>query len=308
MAFKPVILSGALVGRVVEGLLAAALVFLAQPADAQMLERLHVREFTLSSDLKNPRVGDTFKLIITIKVAEQLAEINNLTLPDLSGFDAVGDERRCTATPAGSECTETVLLTPATPGDRTIGSATLDARDANAKDRPSRFATNTLLLHVEPAPAPPAFNGFPATITGLLWSTLRSFLILVALAAGLWFLLWRLTRPRKPKPARAPVPLVDPIPPNARPQPFDFDTEFAALVESLRKEPTRTRAFAVRDALRWWLGAREDETTGDLAARHANDGALPRVDALRAVERAAFCEDPRVEHYVQEALPALATR
>ena len=281
----------------------------AHPVAAQMLEHLHVREFTLSSDLKNPRVGDTFRLTITVKVDEQITEIDNLTLPDLSGFDSVGDERRCTATPKGSECTETLVLSPTIPGDRTIGSATLDARDASAKDRPSRFATNTLQLHVEPAAAPPPMNGIAAALSGLFWSSIRSFLILVAFAAVLWFLLWRLSRPRKKKSRPAPLPLVDPIPPIVRPppspQPFDFETEFAALVESLRKEPTRKRAFAVRDALRWWLGAREDETTADLAARHANDGAGQRVDALRAVERAAFCEDTRVEDEVRTALPSL---
>ncbi len=85
----------------------------------------------------------------------------------------------------------------------------------------------------------------------------------------------------------------------------DFESQFRALVEALRAEPTRPRALAVRHALRFALGAQEKETLADLVRRNAAGDRPQRITALRAIERASFCEDAAVEHNAREALPFL---
>ena len=268
---------------------------------AQALETLHVRSFTMNADTTAPQVGTPFKLTIKIHVDEQITELDNVTLPDLTGFDVQGDERGCTATQRGSDCFENVTLTPNAPGPVTIASTTLDAIDAGDK-KASRFATNSVRLQIA---GPPFRLGVGSGyIADLFWSTVRSFLLLLAAAVAVWFLLRYLARPRPQKPAVVVTPPVVPQP--AAPAPVaDFETQFRGLVDALRREPTRSRALAVRHALRYALGAHEKETLADLVRRNAAGDRPQRIAALRAIERACFCEDANVESNVQEALPFL---
>jgi hypothetical protein len=273
----------------------------AQAVRAQALDSLHVRRFVMSADTLEPHVGQPFRLTISAHVDEQIAELDNVTLPDLSGFQVQGDERGCTATQSGSDCSETVVLTPLAAGTVTIASTTMDAIDASDK-KPSRFATNSLRLQIGNAP----FSlGIANGGADLLWNTLRSFFLLLAAVVGIWFLLRYLARPRPPKPV--PPLAAQPIAaaaPTAVPV-ADFDAHFRQLVEMLRGEPTRPRALAVRHALRYALGAHEKETLADLVRRNAAGDRPQRIAALRAIERACFCEDGFVASNVQEALPLL---
>lgn len=275
---------------------APASVVFADVAFAQELATLHVRDFSLSADRTSVRVGEAFHVTITARLAERMTALDNVTLPNLSGFEEIGDERRCSEEASGSTCVETLTLDATQPGDQTIGAATLSAVDART-GRPSRFLSGTLAMHVAPSGA---FGGdVRDTLYGLAEGVLRFALIallLLVAAAALWWGYRR--RPVRPAALASQPPAVPQVPVAPAPP------AFGSLVEALSREPTRERVFAVRRALRDRANAREDETLADLVRRRAlPDG--PAVVALAAVERASFCEETRLPEAIAEALPYL---
>ena len=78
----------------------------------------------MSVDRATVAIGDQFHLTISAHVDEKIAQLDNLTLPDLAGFDSLGDERRCfAAASGGSDCVETVTLSATIAGPRAIRGA-----------------------------------------------------------------------------------------------------------------------------------------------------------------------------------------
>jgi len=259
---------------------------------AQELSALHVRGFTMSLDRTTIRVGESVHLTIAAQVDEGVLELDNVTLPDLSGFDTLGDERRCSATSHGSNCIEIITLAPTVAGDRTIAATVMDAVDGR-NGKPSRFATNTVALHVLDAP-----SQLPRWIAPLGWSLLLGIMPLVLVAVAAWALIWGFRR-------KVPVPAVPASIPAAPPPVIDPDVRLRARIADLAREPTRAHALAVRSALRERVGARDDETLADIAARANIADRTRLLAALRAIERVAFCEDERIAHATDEALPWL---
>jgi len=262
-------------------------------ASAQTLARLHVRSFVMTAEPKSLHVGDTLRLRIVTHVDENVGQLDNVTLPDLSGFDSLGDERACSSSGHGTECTEILALSPTETGDRTIAPTTLDAIDAR-NGKPSHFATNPVTIHVIGAAPQP--NG---VTRALIDDLLKPIAILILVGAAAYALLWGFGRRPRPKPALprpvpqvvAPPAPVDPLPP---------------LIAALAAERTRPRVLAVRDEIRRRVGAREDETLGDLLRRRAAGDDRALVDVLRAVERASFVDDDRLPGAIDEALAALS--
>jgi hypothetical protein len=269
-------------------LLALAPAWLPAPALGQSLARLHVRNFALATDRTSVREGEPFHLTISAHLDEEVLELDNVTLPDLTGFESDGDERRCSASARGSDCVEILTLDATQAGAHTLGPATLDAIDARS-GRASRFATNSVVVTVEGA----------SGLSGVARSLIAGGLIGIACAA-LW---WGFVRRRKPPAAPPPVAAAPPAPkPVAAPDPA---ARYRELVAALEREPSRARALAVRAELRRDAGARAEETLGDLEARGALRGRPQALSALRAIEHAAFCEDANVERAVREAIPYL---
>jgi hypothetical protein len=267
------------------------------PAFAQELATLHVRDFALGVDRTSVRVGEPFHLTIVARLGEPIAELDNVTLPNLSGFEELGDERRCSATASSTECLETLTLDATQPGEQTIGAATLSAVDART-GRPSRFITGTVTLHVSASDAND--SDVRTTLYRLAANVLRIALILLFLsvaAAALWWGWKRRELRAAAVPALVPEPAREP---EAAPE-----AGYGALVERLAREPTREHVFAVRRELRSRAGAREHETLRDLIARRAFPDDATAL-ALAAVERAAFCREPERAAAVREALPYLA--
>jgi len=266
-------------------------------ADAQTLLFLHVRSFAMSIDKPTVRLGESFHVTVSAHVDEEVSELDNVTLPDLSGFEISGDERRCSSSRRGTDCVEVLTLDAAWAGTHTLGPTTLDAVDAR-DGKPSRFATNSVTIKVLP-PAPAA-DGLPPWLRDeLLAVLLRLALVALALLA-LGTLVWAFTRRRPPAPSE--------LPPRsaANPAPVNGSARWRSLVAALAAEPTRPRVVAVRDVLRQRVGARDEETIADLIARRAaggDDG--PLVGALQAIERATFCEDDRLTAAVHDTLPLL---
>ncbi len=266
-----------------------------RPAAAQSLQTLHVRNFSLAVDRTAVTVGEPFRLTIRADVRETLGRIDDVTLPDLAGFDELGDERNCSTTQNGTACLETLTLVPMTQGNIALGPATLEAIDGRS-GKASRFATNVVAIVVSPG-AMIAGETIRDAIYGAAGFILRIALLLLVLFVVLGFfslaLRRRRRRPAAPVPApAAPVPATVPV------------ASFEALVAALAREPSRPRVVAVRDALRTRFGAGERETLRDLTAR----GAVrePRdAAALAALERAAFCDAAELPRAVEEALPYL---
>ena len=279
----------------------ASVVFSASVADAQTLTRLHVRKFDLSLDQQSVSVGAPFHLILTTHVDEAIGALDNVSLPNLAGLEDLGDERRCARAKNGTDCVETLTLDATVPGDRTIGPATLAVVDAQT-GRPRTFESNLVTIHVTGQAKIANDTEVTSAVTDMLWAAARTAGTFVLVALALWGLLWVAFRR-----SHAPLPL--PVPPTPAPPPPppvpDWERRLRDAVDALVREPTRTNAIAVREALRAHVGAREEETFADLVARNATNGRSETLAALAAVERAAFCEDARVPEAVREALPFL---
>jgi hypothetical protein len=269
-------------------------VFSASSVGAQALMRLHVRSLVLIADPARLKVGDTLRLVMRAHVDERIAHLDNVTLPDLSGFEALGDERRCVPARRGTDCTETIGLSPTVPGTRTIAPVALDAIDART-GRPSRFASNAVTVIVGAgAPAAP-----PSAVRAKLDTVLRVAPIAVLVGLAIAALAWGFARSRKP-PKLEPSPAPDPPPTPARETPL-----LEQLLAALESEPTRVNVLAVRGYLRERVGARENETLVDLIKRDAVRPGDPLSMALPRIERAAFVDDRDVTDAVDDALPAL---
>ncbi len=278
--------------RVASALALAASALLGTPVRAQTLETLHVRSFTMSADPASLQVGETFRLTIAAHVDERILELDNVTLPDLAGLDVLGDERRCSASARGSDCIETLSIAPSSAGQRTIAATIMDAVDGR-NGKPSRFATNTVALHV--AEAPPHL---PSWLGEALWAVVLAALPLVSAAFVLYVLFRNFGR-------RRPVVRPEPVVPAAPVAAVDEGARLRALVAALAADPSRARALAVRAALRDRVGAGSDETFADIAHRYRNGADRRVLAALAAIERASFCEERNVARAIEEALPSL---
>lgn len=268
---------------------------------AQALERLHVRSIVLSVQPARAKVGDTLRFVLRVHLDERVRELDNVTLPDLTGFDVLGDERRCVPARRGTDCTEILSLSPNAPGTTTIGPAVLDAKDA-ATGRPMRYSSNAVRVTIEgSAPSPLAANA-AASSAGEAWNLLLVAIVGFGVALAALILLAWFAR-RKPPAVPAP-PMLRPPPPPLTPV-LAGDARWRLLIQDLRAHPTRDRVLIVREVLRQWVGARAEETLADLDARNAGSNQRTAMDALHSIERAAFIDDERVPAAVSAALPSL---
>ena len=278
-----------------------ALTALYSAARAQMLDRLSVGTFRLTADPTRLHVGETMRLIMRIHVDQRIAELNNVTLPDLSGFDVLGDERTCVAARKGTDCSETITLSPNVAGVRTLAPVTLDAVDVHNR-KASRFATNSVTVTVLPG-APTTAPLVPGAVSSVLSGVLRTLLTLALAVLAILAVVWGFGRARHVRAPAMPVaPLPRPVAPPPSPVP-DRETRLRAAIERLRADPSRAGALEVRTLLRERAGAREEETLEDLAGRGLRDSAL--FEALTGIERASFVEEARVSDAARAALPSL---
>ena len=292
--------------------LAATLAFAAAAStavEAQALERLHVRSIVLSVEPVRAKVGDTLRFVLRVHLDERVRQLDNVTLPDLTGFDVLGDERRCVPARRGTDCSEVLSLSPNEPGTAMIGPVVLDAKDA-VTGKPMRYSSNTVRVTVEGQAPSPLPSSAPVSNAGeaksLLLVAIVGFGIAIsALVALAWFARRKPnTPPAVPRPEPGPA-RVEPPPPPIAPPGADGDARWRALVADLREHPTRDRVLIVREVLRRSVGARAEDTLADLDARNAGSSRRSAMDALRSIERAAFIDDERVPAAVSDALPAL---
>jgi len=274
---------------IVAALFAAVLAPVATPA--QLLQRLHVRSFAISADRSFARVSDTVHVSITLHTDEAIDSCDAVTLPDFFGFEVLGDERVRQSSPRGTDCTERITLQATTPGLHRIGPATLDAIDATT-GRPSRFGTNTIEIRV--GAAVPDYG---------VWirELVISFGSVLALAVALFLLVrYRLSR-------FGAVTRIEPEPELPQPavQPESDASRWRTLIATLAQHPTRGNVIGVRTLLRERIGARDEETFGDLLARGAMREQPDLLDAMRAIERATFIDDSNLTAAVRDSIAPL---
>jgi hypothetical protein len=272
----------------------------AQSATAgDRLPSFHVQAFELAGEPRTVKVGDPVRLTLRIRLEERVQALDRVTLPNLGGFDSYGDERHCVPAGRGSECTELLTVRGTSAGSYTLGPAVFEAVDA-ATGKPSRFESNAVSVTVEPRAV--TYGSHVPFYAALA-------LLAAALAAVLALVVRKGSRPAVGKVTRLEAEIVEEPAPETLPvtnrEPLDDESRWRLIIANLAARPSRARVLIVRSALRERLGAREDETFGDLLARYAATCDAEMLDALRAVERAAFIDDAHLEGAVRDALGPL---
>ncbi len=251
-------------------------------AQAQQLQRLHVRSFTLTSDAGKPELDVPFNVTLTIRVAEDVSRLQNVYLPAFAGPEELGDERQLSHGRRGTVYRETLRLVAHARGPLAIGSAYFDAVDAR-DGKPKRFVSNDLQLFAGASPALDAWR----PLRPIAWALAAMFAAL-ALAAGVLRIIAR--QPARPRPLR-----VEPVVSEPPQQPTSLD----AALEQLRVRRDREAVLRVRSTLWHIAGAKEGQTLGDVLLRpEATDDGLCRL--LIAVERAAFIEERRMNEAIDD--------
>jgi hypothetical protein len=188
------------------GCVVLLVVLSAGSAGAQALQRLAVRDFNLSADAARLQVGGTLRLTMRVHVDQPVDQLDNVTLPNVSGFDILGDERQCATAGRGTDCSETLQMSPNAAGTYTIGPVTLDSIDPRT-NRPTHFATNVVTVTVTPA----AGGAGPIEVPSLLYDVMRQILILAIAAIIVLVLIWGLGLSRRRGPAPAYLPEAPPV-------------------------------------------------------------------------------------------------
>ena len=265
---------------------AVALAFASLANVPPLLQQLHVKSFTLTSDTAHPKLNEPFSVTVTINVAENVATLENVYLPTFIGPEELGDERQYAHGPSGTIYRETMTLEAHAAGPLEITSAYLDAVDAR-DGKPKRFISNSLHLRV---------GGAPLDLLAPVRALLKFVLELVLLAAAV-FVLFSVFRRRG---------MAAPVQPVAHPQPAPAPIvspgmRLDAALKDLERLRTRSALLRVRDALWQLAGAGTGETLNDVLVRpQAKDPALQRMLVL--VERAAFVEDAQFDGAVADVL------
>lgn len=283
--------------RFVMGAVAAALAALLSCSlcSAQNLQRLSVESFVLTADTARPKVDAPFHLVVSLRVRERVAEINNIELPLLAQLELLGDERQVTSDSHGSQYREVITVVAHDAGTLAIAPATLQAIDAR-DNRPKQWYTNDLRLVAGQSPERIA-STVRSAFLGIVW-ILVPVLALVALGVIVFFAV----RAAAARP-RAVVPIV--VQPVAPPVP---ERTLAQYIEDalvvLRAERTRAAAVRVRTAVWRTIGASEGETLADVLRRPGTSD-VPLRDVLIALERSAFTYDADLQPAIEDACGAL---
>jgi hypothetical protein len=270
----------------------------AERGSTQLLARLTVQSFAISSDTPFPRVDVPFHLVVALHVRERATQIANLELPMLAQLELLGDERQTMTDQRGTQYRETITVVAHDPGTVSIAPATLQATDAR-DGKPKQWYTNSLTLHVIGAPSR-AFRGTLHTLLGALGATVRFALWVVGAGCFLVIAVLLIRRRRAPPPIVRPAP-VAPLTVVATRSRRDRLND--ALVV-LRAERSRSAAVRVRGAVWRMLGAAEGETLGDvLRRRESSDPTLRAL--LISLERSAFTYDDDLAAAIEDACAAL---
>jgi len=265
-------------------LAALALLAAGASASAQSLQRVSVTSFALSADALHPRVGAPFHVIVTLRLAQRVPDVENLQLPLLAGLDVLGDVRGTTVSSRGTLYKELITVAALRAGTIVLSPATfdaIDARDGKAKE----YSTNSLAIEVARAPG----SSPVAAIAARLLVSVGVAMIVLGIVLLLSMRRRQALVPSAPK--AVPVPAAAP----------QYLRDALALLE---RKPTREGALQARSLVWRMVGASDGETLADVM-KCARESHPTLLGVLAALERAAFTYDDDVEAGVQKALAAL---
>lgn len=224
-----------------------------------------MRSFTLACDTAHPRAGVPFDVTLSLRVADNVRQFDDVYLPAFFGPEELGDERQIVHDSRGTLYRETLRLVSFAHGPLHIEPASLEAIDAR-DGKPKRFYSNALDLQTSP-PAPPD-----------ILRPLAALVLAALLSAAGYFALRR---------------------PRAIPRPVVNDV--ARAMQELRRRRDRGSVLDLRAALWASAGARDGETLHDVLARV--DAVDERARALLLhVEEAAFVAHDRLAAAVERVL------
>lgn len=269
------------------------------------VQTLTVTDFTLSlgsQDHTPVGTNDIVHLVIRIHTREKLDRLNNVVLPDLAGFQTVGDEHTLHAGIGGTNYREVVTLSPQHPGTFHIGPASIEAINRRT-GLFSRFSSQrpVTIVVAEADPAAEALSVIKRTASISILVVVIAALVFFAGRSGFayFFERWHARR----KPAVLPPKLEEVTAPAAPATPVPSRYErLRAAIDATRADPSKKRTLALRLALRAALGAHSEETLADLCVRVPDGERGLFARALRAAERAAFIDDYARKTAVEEGL------
>jgi hypothetical protein len=244
------------------------------------LRVLDVETLRMRADRSQMRVGEMLRLVIHVRVRENVSALDELIVPDVGTMQLFGDERRTTHGARGTDVVETLTLEPTAGGRYTFAPAYLDAIDPRDL-RPKRFSADRAITVVVTDPA------FAARIDG--WDVGRSlatlvvvFVVILAVALAL---LGRIRARREPSLVADVILCLSKGP--AAPPPPSLATRgerVAAALRAYRRSPGNAMLEKLRAAIFGAAGVAPGATLRD--ALGSGDPALH--DALCAAEGAAF--------------------
>jgi hypothetical protein len=247
---------------------------------AQTLPVLHITQLGMHADKRVVKPGESFHGTIHVHIREKRDRLDELVLPALTNAVDLGDERRRTPAPDGTDFYETLTIAAQTVGTASFTPAYIDAIDP-ATGRGMRYSSAPLVVRV--AEGTTIDDADPHALAGLLRNAaLVTIGIFVLLALGVVLLVRRARRHRGKMPP--------PPPPEPRTVRVVSSTIADPLREALgtyRARGTDESLDALRNVMFVRAGAAPGATFADaLRALGSRDPALGR--ALAVAERARF--------------------
>jgi hypothetical protein len=255
-----------------------AVLLLPLAARAQTLPRLHITALAMHSDKRVVKPGEQFHVTIHVHIREKRDRLDELVLPALTNAVDLGDERRRSPEPDGTDFFETLTVAASTVGTASFTPAYVDAIDP-ANGHGMRYSSSPLSVRVAEGTA--IDDADPGALTGLLRTAALTIAALLALlAAGIVLLVRRAPRPRRPVPEPH-------RPPAARVVSSTPADPLRDALANYRARGTDESLDALRNVMFARAGVGPGATFADaLRALGARDPGLGR--AMAVAERARF--------------------
>ena len=261
------------------------------------LQHLFITQFSLEADHREIDLSDVVHLHFQAHVREHIDQLNNLKLPDMHGFELIGNESHLNDTKAGTDYIEDLSLAPQQEGTFVLGPILLYFIDSHKG--PSVASSNTVKIVVEHHDVMVDFRLLlirSALIVAL--AIIGGIVTFYAGKAGLFWLSGRLPRRSLPEPDVEPSLVVaQPAHPHVPGR-----ERLRQAINQARRDPTSRQAVLVRGALRDVLGATSDETLADLLVRFSDGERAIFGRALRAIERAVFIQENEQSTAIEDSL------
>ena len=269
-------------------------------AQAQGLPTLTISALSLTTERTSAPAGRTFHVTVHVRTKQHVTGMPWLVLPNFTNLTILGDEKRTTASPEGTDYREVISVAGIAPGEATVSPAYVDALDPSRGGRPFRFSSNSLRIAIT---GDVAFSQpDPWRVYGTLALRLAGGLVIaVGLLLGMFAVINRAARLRR----RTYVTLPTARPVEPRPvQTLDRAAIIRTAATQLAASRTRENAATLRMALFALAGARSDETLSALLERVPQSEPALR-GALRMAERATFVEDANLQGAIEDLLDAV---